>query len=113
MVHALPNITYRVDAEIMALSVLAAGDAAAFLSGVNPSLFTIRTFSGDWAGTDETAGDIRKGMILGNALALAVGGAATVVSESWWPLIFTMGAAIVLDMAYEWALRCPRGNGGS
>lgn len=96
----------------MGLAALAAGDAAAFLSGVNPSLFTIRTFAGNWASADGTAGDIRRGMILGNALALAVGFGATAVSKSWWPLMLTLGTAAVLDFAYEWALRCPRENNG-
>ena len=102
--------TWHVSPEIMGLSALAAGDAAAFLSGVNPSLFTIRKFRGEWASTEHTAVDIHTGMILGNALAAMIALGATYVSGSWWPLVFTMFAALVLDLAYEWALRSPRGQ---
>lgn len=103
----LRGISWKLDAETMGLAALASGDAAAFLSGVNPSLFTIRTFQNDWG----TSGDIRVGMILGNALALAVGFGATLVSQSWWPFVFTLSVAAVLDAAYEWALRNPRNAG--
>jgi predicted anti-sigma-YlaC factor YlaD len=96
------------DAETMGLAALAAGDAAAFLSGVNPSLFTIRSFRNTWGSADQTASDIHTGVILGNALAFAVGFGATLVSQSWWPLTITLLVAAILDCAYEWALRSPR-----
>lgn len=100
----LSSLTWKLDPETMGLAALAAGDAAAFLSGVNPSLFTIRTFHGQWG----TAEDIRRGMILGSTLALMVGFGATLVSESWWPFVLTIAATAVLDCAYEWAIRNPR-----
>jgi hypothetical protein len=108
----LEAISFKMDAEILGLAVLSAGDAAAFLSGVNPSLFTIRTFRGDWASHQQTASDIHTGMIIGNVLALAVGFAATLVTESWWPFLFTLACAGALDVSYEWALRSPRVSDG-
>jgi hypothetical protein len=104
----LEGVTWKVDAESMGLAALAAGDAAAFLSGVNPSLFTIRTFRGQWANAEATANDIHTGVLLGNALALVVAFGATLVSKSWWPLAMTVAVAAVLDISYEWALRSPR-----
>lgn len=107
----LSGVSWKMNPETMGLAALAAGDAAAFLSGVNPSLFTIRTFAGDWTSSNNTANDIRTGMIIGNALALLVGFGATLVSQSWWPLVVTIACAAVLDGAYEWALRTPRTDG--
>ncbi len=104
----LEGIDWKVDSEILGLAVLSAGDAAAFLSGVNPSLFTIRTFRTDWASGSQTANDIHIGMMIGNALALSVGFAATLVTSSWWPFMFAVACAGALDIAYEWALRSPR-----
>jgi hypothetical protein len=104
----LESVSFKMDPETLGIAVLSAGDAAAFLSGVNPSLFTIRTFRGDWASQQQTASDIHTGMIIGNALALAVGFASTLVTQSWWPLLFTIACAGALDIAYEWALRSPR-----
>ena len=94
----------------MGLSALAAGDAAAFLSGMNPSLFTIRTFRTDWASNDQTKNDIRVGTAIGNVLAFMVGFGASAVSESWWPLAMTVAVMLILDCAYEWALRVPRAS---
>lgn len=104
----LSGISWSLDVQTMGLAVLAAGDSAAFLSGVNPSLFTIRTFRGDWASKEGTAADIRRGMAIGNSLALMVGAGATAVSKSWWPLVLTALVAGALSLAYEWAIRCPR-----
>ena len=101
-------ISWRLDAEVAGLAMLAAGDAASMLSGVNPSLFTIRTFRS--AGTAQAAftqQDIRMGMGLGSALALVVGFGATLASKSWWPTLVTLITLAVLDGAYEAALRNP------
>lgn len=102
-------LTWKMDPETMGLAMLAAGDAAAMLSGVNPSLFTIRTFRDSKIHAARTARDIRYGMALGSSLALVVGWGATLVSGSYWPLFVTMLTLIVLDGAYEWAIRTPHG----
>lgn len=101
------KLTWKIDAESMGLAVLSAGDSAAFLSGMNPSIFTIRHFNGDWSSTGDTTKDIRMGMVIANILALLVGWGATLVTESWWPLTMTVAVTAILDASYEWALRTP------
>jgi hypothetical protein len=103
------NLDWALNGESMGLAALAAGDSAAFLSGMNPSIFTIRSQFGQ-SGGDDTAKDIHIGMIIANALAITVGFGASAVSGSWWPVTITVGVTIILDIAYEWALRCPREN---
>jgi CHASE2 domain-containing sensor protein len=93
--------------EVMGLAMLAAGDAAAMLSGVNPSIFTIRTFRSSNAHASRTQSDIHTGMVLGSALAIVVGYGAALVVRSWWPLFVTLATLAVLNGAYEWALRNP------
>ena len=99
------RLTWKLDAETMGLAALTAGDSAAFLSGMNPSIFTIRKFQGDWSSDTETKNDIHTGMLIANALAVLVGFGATVVASSWWPVVMTIGVTIILDLAYEWALQ--------
>lgn len=101
------KLTWTINGEVMGLAALAAGDSAAFLSGMNPSIFTIRSKFGQ-SGGDDTAKDIHIGMVIANALTMVVAWGASIVSRSWWPLLLTAGATAVLDLAYEWALRCPR-----
>lgn len=106
--------SWRMDGEVAGISALVAADAAAFLSGVNPSLFTIRQFSTAKPGIDaaETHDDIVRGMVIGSSLAMlaAVGGSA--VTGSWWPVAATLFTLVILDAAYLWALANPRGTAG-
>jgi hypothetical protein len=101
------KLDWSLNGESMGLAALAAGDSAAFLSGMNPSIFTIRSSFGQSGGSD-TAKDIHIGMVIANALSMVVAFGASAVSGSWWPVMITLGATVVLDCAYEWALRCPR-----
>lgn len=103
------RLTWALNGESMGLAALAAGDSAAFLSGMNPSIFTIRSKFGQ-SGGDDTAKDIHIGMVIANTLSLVVAWGASAVSGSWWPLAITAAATVVLDLAYEWALRCPRAD---
>lgn len=100
------KLSWALDAESMGLAVLAAGDSAAFLSGMNPSIFTIRHFQSEWS-DGQTTSDIRTGMAIANVLAILVGWGSTVVTQSWWPLTMTAAVTLILDLAYEWALRHP------
>jgi hypothetical protein len=102
------------DSEVAGISALVAADAAAFLSGVNPSMFTIRQFSTSKPGVDsaETAGDIRRGMVIGSALALTAAFGGSAVTRSWWPVAATVFTLLILCLSYEWALRNPRGTSG-
>lgn len=96
------------DGEVAGISALVAADAAAFLSGVNPSLFTIRRFAGEWASQDDTRDDIMRGMVIGSALALLAAFGGSAVTRSWWPIAATVFTLVVLDGAYLWALDNPR-----
>ncbi len=100
--------SWEIDTETAGLSALLAADAAAFLSGVNPSLFTIRTFrSKGTAEAEATKGDILAGIAIGSTLALVAGVGGSAVTESWWPLVATVISLLVLDSAYLWALASP------
>ncbi len=105
---------FRIDSEVAGIAALVAADAAAFLSGVNPSLFTIRTFRSLGSGeAADTAKDIRMGMLIGSALALMAGLGGSAVTRSWWPLLATVATLIVLCGAYELALQFPHNRRGS
>ena len=100
--------SFRLDSEVAGIAALVAADAAAFLSGVNPSLFTIRTFRSLGSGeAAETSRDIRMGMAIGTALALVAGLGGSAVTRSWWPLLATIATLVVLCGAYELALQHP------
>lgn len=100
------KLSWSLDAESMGLAVLAAGDSAAFLSGMNPSIFTIRHFQSEWS-DGQTTSDIRTGMVIANVLAMTVGWGSSVITKSWWPIFMTAVVTLVLDASYEWALRNP------
>lgn len=102
------SVSWRIDAEVMGVAALVAGDAAAFLAGANPSFFTVRTFrSQGGPDAENTARDIRIGMALGTALTVLVAAGGTAVTGSWWPLVAGLAAAAALDGMYEYALRNP------
>ncbi|MHB8739456.1 MAG: hypothetical protein ACYC9D_12835 [Candidatus Dormibacteria bacterium] len=104
-------LTWKMDAQIAGISALTASDAASFLSAACPSLFTIRTFRQARLGAqDETAADLRRGMALGSSLAVLAGLGGTAVTGSWGPLATTVVTLVVLNGAYEWAIRSPRGT---
>lgn len=108
--------TWKADAASFGIAALVAGDAAAFMSGFCPSVFTVRTFRSDKvaaAEQDNTAGDIRRGMILATALALIVAYGGAEVSGSYWPLIAGAGAMGVFWIVYEWALANPHNVRGT
>lgn len=96
------------DGNVAGISALVAGDAASFLSALNPSLFTIRTFAGNWASMDGTRGDIWRGILLGSGLAILVGFGGSAITRSYWPLAATIFMLIVLSGAYTWSLANPR-----
>jgi hypothetical protein len=100
------------DSEIAGISALVAADAAAYMSAFNPSIFTIRTFRQAKLGAsaDETAADIRRGMVLGGILTVVTGFGGSAVTTSWWPFLTAMLTLAFLVAAYEWAIRNPRGQ---
>lgn len=99
---------WRLDAEVIGIAALVAGDAAAMLAACNPSLFTVRTFrSQHGVDAENTKTDIRIGMAMGSALALLIAAGATAVTRSWWPLLIGVISTAAFDGAYEWALANP------
>jgi hypothetical protein len=108
------TLTFQADAEIIGLTALVMADAAAFLSGVNPSLFTMRAFTdAGGAKADNTKLDIRIGSVIGSSLALIAGTGASLVSGSWWPILGTIVTLVVIIGSYEWAINNPHGYGSA
>jgi hypothetical protein len=107
---------WEADAEVVGIAILVAADAAAFLSGTNPSLFTIRTFrSSKVSAIDQqnTRHDIQIGTVIGSVMAVGAGFGGSLVTKSWLPLAAAIGALIILDGAYMWALANPHDTRGS
>src|ERR1051326_8271955 len=108
----MSQLSFKSDPEIIGLTALVMADAAAFLSGVNPSLFTMRAFTdAGGANADNTKKDIRIGSAIGSGLALIAGVGASLVSGSWWPIIGTVITLVVIIGSYEWAVNNPHGYG--
>jgi hypothetical protein len=101
------KLTWDLDTETMGVVALVVGDVFSTLAGVNPSVFTIRTFRGVTSHAEMTAQDIHIGMVFGSAVALAVALGGTLVTRSWWPFAVGVGAVALADGIYEWALRNP------
>ena len=100
-------------AGVIGISILAAGDAANFYSGMLPSLFTIS--SDFFQGQGSRAGNIkriRQGEAAATALSLAMGLGASLVVQNWLPLFVTAGTCGALLVAYEFALRNPASQEG-
>ena len=103
---------WKVDGEIVGLTALVAADVAAFLSGMNPSFFTMRAFA-DQGGekAENTKKDVRIGSTVGALLALTAGFGASLVSDSWWPLAASAVTLAIIIGAYEYAINNPHGYG--
>jgi hypothetical protein len=100
-------------AGVVGISVLAAGDAANFYSGMLPSLFTIRSdfFDGQGHRTGNVKG-IRVGEVAATAMSLTVAVGASLVVNNWLPVVVTGATCAVLVAFYEWALRNPAKQDG-
>lgn len=104
-------ISWKLDAATMGLTLMAAADTSNFLSAACPSFMTARTFSsaGNQAMREGSAQDLRIGMCSACALSLAMGGGATLVTKSWWPLAATLAFLLPQLGLIEYAIRNPRG----
>jgi hypothetical protein len=92
----------------LGLVILSAAEVPNFLAGMMPSLFTIRTFAGE-ADPDKIAA-LRRGEIVGSAMALAVGLGASLVADSPAPFLACSATLAVLLYEYERAIRQPIGK---
>ncbi len=73
-----------------------------------PSVFTIQTFVNDEQGMNM----IREGEFMASLFLLALAGATSYLTQSYWPAIMAVIAGGAMLAVYEYALhRCPA-NGG-
>lgn len=91
----------------LGLVILAASEVPNFLAGMLPSLFTIQTFNDDPAKVRA----LRRGEVIGGAMALTVGVGASLVAKSWAPFWACFAILVAMIAAYEHAIRTPI-NGG-
>ncbi len=83
------------------LAMMAAGEVPNYLAGALPSFMTI----GRFAAEDEDRKMWRFGEIYGGSAALLVGVGASLVVQSWWPIIGTIVVLAYLLYGYEVAIR--------
>ena len=100
------------DAETMGITALTIGDAWAAFSAMNPSMFTTKAF-GRKGGTEGelTKRDLRLGAAIGTGMAGVVAVGASMVTNSWWPLVGTLAACAAQWLVLEHSLRNPWGTG--
>jgi hypothetical protein len=90
--------------DILLASMVGLETAHAF-SAFNPSIFTIRRFP-----DSATARDIREGELWGVLYSVMLGLAASIIIESWWPLLFAAATDLFMVSIYEQALRSAYGS---
>jgi hypothetical protein len=90
-------------AEDIGLTILAAAEVPNFLAGLLPSKMTISRFAVD----PHDLSMIRRGEVIGSALAIAVGVAASLIADSSAPLVVTVIVLLILLYEYEQAIRHP------
>ena len=102
----------RPSPEVMGITALTIGDAWAAFSAQNPSLFTMKAF-GRKGGkeADLSKRDLRTGALIGTGMALVVAAGASMVTNSWWPVVGTTAACAVQWAVLEHACRNPWGTG--
>lgn len=86
------------------LALLAASEVPNFLAGMMPSLMTIQRFGAD----EYDRAALRRGEVLGGALALVVGVGASLVADNPAPAVATVAILAVMLVMYEHAIRNPR-----
>lgn len=101
------NLKWQWTPALGGITLLTMGDAAAFMSAFNPSIFTIRTFRSDSQQAGSTAQDIYIGIALAAGMSALVAIGAAMAAESWWPIVGTVAAEAVILAAYTWALQHP------
>src|SRR5438105_14279107 len=103
--------TWNLDAETLGIAFLIMGDAAAFWSANNPSVFTVRAFRRKGGSeADQTATDIRIGGLAGTSLAIIVGFGGSLITKSWWPLAAATAVIGFQWFLWEWAIANPHSN---
>jgi hypothetical protein len=99
--------------DVMGITALTIGDAWAAFSAQNPSLFTMKAFGRKGGEEGELSKrDLRMGALIGTGMALVVAAGASMVTNSWWPVVGTTAACGVQWAVLEHALANPWGKGG-
>lgn len=110
--------------EVIALSLLTAGEMAHAFSAFMPSRFTIRNWvlDGDHRQVREKVASLRSGYAPALVFGLGLGGVVAVIARSPLPLLFSAATGAALVHLYEQALpaemrlgrpELPAGAGGS
>jgi hypothetical protein len=89
--------------EDIGLTILAAAEVPNFLAGLLPSKMTISRFAVD----EHDLRMIRRGEVMGSALALTVGLAASMIADNPAPLIACIVVLLILLYEYEHSIRNP------
>ena len=101
-----PRQSAALSAGTVGISILAAGDAANFLSGACPSYMTVASpfFQEHREGNLKR---LRQGEMVGGGLALMVGIGASLAAGSALPFWVTVGVTAILLAGYEWSAAHP------
>ncbi|MDA8333322.1 MAG: hypothetical protein M0027_19330 [Candidatus Dormibacteraeota bacterium] len=101
-----PKRKAALTAGTVGIAILAAGDAANFLSGACPSYMTIASpfFQEHREGNLKR---LRQGEVIGGGLALLVGVGASLAADSALPFWVTAAVTAVLLAGYEWSASHP------
>ena len=93
----------RLSGEVLALSLLAAGEQAHAYSSFMPSAFTAHNWmlNGSPEEVRAKVADWRKGYRPALAFGLGLGAAVSVIARSPMPLLFAAGAGIAMGAMYE------------
>lgn len=92
----LPKLSWDVDKEVVALTLLAAAEVPNFLAGALPSFMTIGRFAAD----DEDRDRLVSGMWYGAVLALMIGVGAGLAGSSYWPIAATLLVLAIMLHGY-------------
>jgi len=93
-----------VKSQVLALSLLSAGEAAHAFSAWLPSYFTIKTFALDGENTAEKIAKLRSGYWPALAFGLGLGAVISVLAHSRLPLFFSAATGAAMITLYEAAL---------
>jgi hypothetical protein len=99
----LPKLTWDVDKEVVALTLLAAAEVPNFLAGALPSFMTIGRFAAEQEDRDRLV----SGMWYGSLLALMIGVGAGLAGGSWWPIAATLVVLAVMLHGYNKHMHTP------
>lgn len=93
----LPKLSWDIDKEVVALTLLAAAEVPNFLAGALPSFMTI----GRFAAEPEDRERLVSGMWYGSVLALMIGVGAGLAGGSWWPIAGTIVILAIMLHGYH------------